>query len=207
VLDDAADLVLASADTTGDATIRHIEFRNLSDKGHPVYDVYVRPDGTAMVGRTGAPLTATSGYLTADQIAGIAGDPSGMEQRMATLAETLGLGMPGERPERAIYRLATELLSDPGVPAATKAQVYDVIKGFDLDAIKARNLGERTLEDGTTGIELEFRFEEGATDRMLLDRDTGALLAISTVLPDGSVLGGQQYLEQDKVAAVPDRTS
>jgi hypothetical protein len=98
VLNQAADLVLADYRTPQSGSIRHTQFRNLTDAGHPVYDLYVRPNGTAMVGQVGAKLTATDGYLTAAQIASLPSNPTALRKRMLTLAAQLGLGYAGESP-------------------------------------------------------------------------------------------------------------
>lgn len=203
VLHDAGRLTAATAAAPGSKPIRHLRFRNLTDAGAPVYDLYVRPDGSALVGRVGEPLTATDGYLTQAQIASLPDRPDALRQRMLTLSGQLGLGQPGERPERALYRLAGELLPDPGVAPKVKAAVFAVLSRLDLDAIRARNLGHRRDAQGRDGIALQFAFDEGAVDRMILDERTGRLLSTVTTLPDGARLGGQVHLAADTRASIP----
>jgi len=202
-LRNAAFLVEKAPARDENGPIRHQRFRNLTDAGHPVYDAYVRPDGTAMVGPVAGPLEQSSGYLTSAQLASLPSDPRQLLVRMTDLAKELDLGFPGERPERAVYRLATELLPDAGLSPEVEAAVYEVVSGFDLTAIHATNRGVGTDAEGRTGLVLQFTFEEGVVDTLVLDRTTGHLLSTTSTMPDGSALGGQVYLETDTLASIP----
>ncbi|GAB2768298.1 hypothetical protein GCM10027020_21540 [Nocardioides salsibiostraticola] len=197
----AAEHIESSGPATGSGTIRYQQFRNLTDPGTPTYDVYIRPNGTAMVGEPGAQLEASDGYLTAAQLASLPAEPTALKARMLVLSR--GLGSPGERPERALYRLATDLLPDAGVSNEVKASIYRILADFDLEAIRAQDLGLGADPTGRTGEVVEFTFEEGTTDRLVLDRRTGALLSTESILPDGSFAGGQVYLNTDMVSGIP----
>jgi hypothetical protein len=203
VLTHAARLVAYTGAADGSGPIRHLQFRNLTDPGSPIYDEYVRPDGTALAGKSGGNLEETDGYLTSNQLAGLPSDPAQLRPALERLAAQLHLGYTDEAPERAIFRLAVQLLPDPGVSPQVKAGIYRVIAGFDLDAVKARNLGEVTDSAGRPGIGLAFQFEEGVTEKVVLDRNTGGLLSDSSVFPDGKPLGGQVYLTEELVDQVP----
>jgi hypothetical protein len=198
-----AALVAETSDSVGTGPIRHMRFVNLSDEGHPTYDRYVRPDGTALVGKAGGDLQETSGYLTSAQLAELPTDPYQLRTRMLSLSSELGLGYPGEAPDRALYRLATELLPDPGVTPEVKAGIYRVLAGLDLEAIRARDLGVGADRAGRPGDVLEFTFEEGYVDRLVIDPQTGALLSTETKDREGKPAGGQVYVSAEMVDTMP----
>lgn len=183
--------------------IRHLQFTNLTDADHPTYDTFVRPDGTAFVGKVGGDLHETSGYLTSAQLAGLPADPYELRTHMLSLSHQLGLGYIDEAPDRALYRLATKLLPDPAVTPEVKAGIYRVLAGLDLEAIRARDLGIGTDRTGRPGYVLEFTFEEGYVDRMVIDSGTGALISVETVDRDGEVFSGQVYVFAEIVDQMP----
>lgn len=199
VLRNAATSVATGIYPTGTGPTRHLRFTNLTDAGHPTYDAYVRPDGTALVGTAGSDLHETSGYLTSAQLSSLPSDPYRLRTEMLSLSEQLGLGYPGENPNRALYRLATELLPDPEVTPAVKAGIYRALAGLDLESIRARDLGTGTDQTGRPGNILEFSFEEGYTDRLVIDSRTGALLSVETTDREGKLTGGQVYLDAQMV--------
>ncbi|MFI6432350.1 hypothetical protein [Rhodococcus oryzae] len=198
-----AALVAEKSDLVGAGPFRHLRFVNLTDEGQPTYDAYVRPDGTALVGKAGGDLQETSGYLTSAQLAELPADPYQLRTRMLSLSSELGLGYPGEAPDRALYRLATELLPDPGVTPEVKAGIYRVLAGLDLEAIRARDLGVGADRTGRPGDVLEFTFEEGYVDRLVIDRETSALLSTETADREGKLAGGQVYVSAEMVDAMP----
>lgn len=183
--------------------IRHIRFRNLTDTGAPVYDVYIRPDGTAMVGRVGAALGPTDGFLESPEIASLNSSPEHLRQQMLQLAARHGFGTPGERAERSLYRLATELLPDPALAPPVRAAVLEVLASLDLEAINARTLGKTSDPAGRQGIALAFTFEEGTISQLVLDETTGQLLSDTTVLADGTPLGGRVFLGSETTDVIP----
>ena len=198
-----AALVAEKSELVGAGPIRHMRFVNLTDVGQPTYDAYVRPDGTALVGESGGDLQETSGYLTSAQLAELPADPYQLRTRMLSLSSELGLGYPGEAPDRALYRLATELLPDPEVTPEIKAGIYRVLAGLDLEAIRARDLGVGADRAGRPGDVLEFTFEEGYVDRLVIDRETSALLSTETADREGKPAGGQVYVSAEMVDTMP----
>lgn len=202
-LQQTADLVAATPEPIGTGPIRHLRFTNLTDAGNPAYDTFVRPDGTALVGKVGGNLHETSGYLTNVQLAGLPADPDQLRTQMLSLSQQLGLGYDGEAPDRALYRLATKLLPDPAVTPEVRAGIYRVLAGLDLEAIRARDLGIGTDRTGRPGYVLEFTFEEGYVDRMVIDSGTGALLSVETLDRDGGVFGGQVNVFAETVDRMP----
>ncbi|PTR39901.1 hypothetical protein C8K38_1141 [Rhodococcus sp. OK611] len=198
-----AALVAEKSELVGAGPIRHMRFVNLTDEGQPTYDAYVRPDGTALVGKAGGDLQETSGYLTSAQLAELPADPYQLRTRMLSLSSELGLGYPGEAPDRALYRLATELLPDPEVTPEIKAGIYRVLAGLDLEAIRARDLGVGADRAGRPGDVLEFTFEEGYVDRLVIDPQTGALLSTETADREGQPAGGQVYVSAEMVDTMP----
>lgn len=201
----AVDRASVTPASTPTGQIRHLRFRNLTDPGHPVYDVYIRPDGTAMVGPANRPeaLEPTDGFVTAGEIDSLPTDSAAMRRRLLAMAEQLGYDPPGERPERGLYRVATDLLPDPGLTHEARAAIYRVLEGLDLRAIRARNLGPSIDADGRPVITLEFAFQEGAVDRMTIDQRDASLVSVTTRLADGELLGGQVYLVADTLTAIP----
>lgn len=202
-LEQTAALVEARTDPIETGPIRHLQFAKLTDADRPTYDTYVRPDGTALVGEVGEDLHETSGYLTSAQLADLPGDPDRLRTQMLSLSQQLGLGYAGEAPDRALYRLATKLLPDPAVTPEVKAGIYRVLAGLDLEAIRARDLGVGADRTGRPGHVLEFTFEEGFADRMVIDRGTGALIGIETVDRDGRVFSGQVNVFAETVDRMP----
>lgn len=198
-----AALIAEKSDSAGTGPIRHMRFVNLSDVDQPTYDAYVRPDGTALVGKAGGDLQETSGYLTSAQLAELPADPYRLRTRMSSLSSELGLGYPGEAPDRALYRLATTLLPDPEVTPEIKAGIYRVLAGLDLEAIRARDLGVGADRTGRPGDVLEFAFEEGYVDRVVIDRETSALLSTETADREGEPAGGQVYVSAEMVDTMP----
>ncbi len=202
-LEQTADLVAATTDPIETGPIRHLQFTNLTDAGHPTYDTFVRPDGTALVGKVGGDLHETSGYLTTAQLDGLAVGTDGLRTQMLSLSQQLGLGYIDEAPDRALYRLATKLLPDPAVTPEVRAGIYRVLAGLDLEAIQARDLGIGTDRTGRPGYVLEFTFEEGYVDRMVIDSGTGALLSVETLDREGEVFGGQVNVFAEMVDRMP----
>ncbi|AQA23477.1 hypothetical protein BTZ20_5454 [Rhodococcus sp. MTM3W5.2] len=202
-LEQAATLVAVKTDLAGTGPIRHLRFVNLSDVDQPTYDTYVRPDGTALVGKAGGDLQETSGYLTSAQLAGLPVDPYQLRTRMLSLSSELGLGYPDEAPDRALYRLATQLIPDPAVTPEIKAGIYRVLAGLNLEAIRARDLGVGADQTGRPGDVLEFTFEEGYIDRLVIDSATGALLSTETADREGKPAGGQVYLSAEMLETMP----
>ncbi len=202
-LEQTADLVAATTEPIGTGSIRHLQFTNLADAERPTYDTFVRPDGTALVGEVGGDLHETSGYLTSAQLASLPADPYQLRTQMLSLSQQLGLGYVDEAPDRAVYRLATKLLPDPAVTPAVKSGIYRVLAGLDLEAIRARDLGIGTDRTGRPGYVLEFTFEEGFVDRMVIDSGTGALISIETLDSDGGVFGGQVNVFAEMVDRTP----
>ncbi|PTR42086.1 hypothetical protein C8K38_111256 [Rhodococcus sp. OK611] len=202
-LQKAATRVAETSYLVGAGPIRQQQFVNLTDEGQPTYDRYVRPDGTALVGKAGGDLQETSGYLTNAQLAELPADPYELRTRMLSLSSELGLGYPGEAPDRALYRLATELLPDPGVTSEVKAGIYRVLADLDLEAISARDLGVGADRAGRPGDVLEFTFEEGYVDRLVIDPQTGALLSTETADREGQPAGGQVYASAEMVDTMP----
>lgn len=202
-LDHAAQLVAYTDASVGSGPIRHIRFRNLTDAGHPVYDRYIRPDGTALVGERGGALESTGGYLTSDELASLPTDPEQLRPVLQSLAARYDLALPGEAPERATFRVAIDLLTDPGVSPQAKAGIYRVIAGFDESSVRAENVGQVTDAAGRPGIGLTFHFSEGVNELLVLDSETGAILSDTAVLADGSLLGGQVYLVERLLDQVP----
>ncbi|MDH6678088.1 hypothetical protein M2284_002291 [Rhodococcus sp. LBL1] len=201
-LEQSATLVGATTESeTG--PIRHLQFTNLTDADHPTYDTFVRPDGTALVGQVGGDLHETSGYLTSAQLAELPAAPDQLRTQMLTLSHQQGLGYSGEAPDRALYRLATKLLPDPAVTPEVKAGIYRVLAGLDLEAIRARDLGIGTDRTGRPGYVLEFTFEEGFVDRMVIDSGTGALISVETLDRDGKLFGGQVNVFAELVDEMP----
>lgn len=203
VLESAAKLVAYTRPSPGSGEIRHIRFRNESDPGAPVYDAYIRPDGSAMVGKAGGPLKPTQGYLSAAAITSLPSNPVRLRPALSHLATTAGYNGPGESPERGIFRISVDLLADPSVDRDVKAAIFRVLEKLDLNAIHARNLGAVTDPAGRHGIGLSFGFEEGTTEVLVLDRTTGALLSDTTRLADGSPFAGQVYLADENLTAIP----
>ncbi|MGW6376690.1 hypothetical protein ACWFRB_11595 [Rhodococcus sp. NPDC055112] len=201
-----ATLIAATSTPVGPGPIRHLRFTNLTDEGQPTYDTFVRPDGTALVGPAGGVLEETSGYRTRAQLDGLPTDPDQLRTRMLSLSHELGLGYADEAPDRALYRLATELLPDPAVTAEVKAGIYQVLAALDLEAIRARDLGVGADRTGRPGFVLEFTFEEGYVDRMVIDSGTGALMSVETLDRDGTLAGGQVYVFAEMVDAMPQTT-
>ncbi|WP_458690965.1 hypothetical protein [Nocardia tengchongensis] len=193
VLERSATSMAGSSALIGNGSIRHLRFTNLADEGFPSYDIFVRPDGTALVGKVGEDLHETSGYLTHEQLTGLSPDPDQLRTQMLNLSQQLRLGYPGEAPERALYRLAPKLITDPDVTPAVKAGTYRVLAGLNLEAIRARDLGIGTDRIGRVGFVLEFTFEEGYVDRMVIDSGTGALLSTDTINREGAVVSGEIY--------------
>ncbi|RVW09033.1 hypothetical protein EGT67_12795 [Prescottella agglutinans] len=202
-LEQTATLVAATTEPIATGPIRHLQFANLTDAGHPTYDTFVRPDGTALVGRVGEGLHETSGYLTSAQLADLPVDPDQLRSQMLTLSHQLGLGYADEAPDRALYRLATKLLPDPAVTPDVKSGIYRVLAGLDLEAIRARDLGIGTDRTGRPGYVLEFTFEEGYVDRMVIDTGTGALISVETLDREGKVFGGQVNVFAEMVDHMP----
>jgi len=202
-LEQTATLVAATTEPIVTGPIRHLQFANLTDAGHPTYDTFVRPDGTALVGRVGEGLHETSGYLTSAQLADLPVDPDQLRSQMLTLSHQLGLGYADEAPDRALYRLATKLLPDPAVTPDVKSGIYRVLAGLDLEAIRARDLGIGTDRTGRPGYVLEFTFEEGYVDRMVIDTGTGALISVETLDREGKVFGGQVNVFAEMVDHMP----
>lgn len=187
----------------GTGPFRHLRFTNLTDVDHPTYEAYVRPDGTALVGKAGGDLHETSGYLTRAQLASLPTDPYQLRTRMLSLSSELGLGYPGEAPDRALYRLATKLLPDPEVTPEIKAGIYRVLAGLNLKALKARDRGVGADRTGRPGDVLEFTFEEGYVDRLVIDRETSALLSTETADREGKLAGCQVYVSAEMVDRMP----
>ncbi|GAB2655795.1 hypothetical protein ABI214_08180 [Prescottella soli] len=202
-LEQSAALVAATTEPIEAGPVRHLQFTNLTDADHPTYDTFVRPDGTALVGKIGGDLHETSGYLTSAQLAGLPADPYQLRTQMLSLSRQLGLGYTDEAPDRALYRLATKLLPDPAVTPEVKAGIYRVLAGLDLDAIRARDLGIGTDRTGRPGYVVEFTFEEGYVDRMVIDSGTGALISVETVDRDGKLFGGQVNAFAEMVDQMP----
>jgi hypothetical protein len=202
VLQHAATVVVA-LDPAGHGTIRHLRFTNLTDAGHPTYDAYVRPNGSALVGIANGVLEATDGYLTSAQLADLPADPPALLEKLMTMSHHLGYESPDERPERGLYRLATTLLPDPAVSPEVKGAIYRVLANLDLKAVRARDLGVGSDDAGRTGQVLEFTFAEGYVDRLVLDPKTGALLATKTLDRDGKLVGGQVYISSELVEQMP----
>ncbi|MGE5612765.1 MAG: hypothetical protein ACM3UO_00625 [Bacillota bacterium] len=200
-LETAARLVAYTVPTPG--TIRHIRFRNETDPGNPTYDRYIRPDGSAMVGTAGGRLEASGGYLPSAELAALPSDPTALRAAMMPLAAKHGYATPGQAPERALFRLAIDLLTDPGVAADVKAGVYRVIEHFNLPAISAKNLGATKDVAGRPGIGLEFHFEEDADEVVVLDPKTGAVLSDTITLTGGQPFAGQTYLNEENVTTIP----
>lgn len=150
-----------------------------------------------------AALEPSDGYLTARDISGLPTDPPVLKRRLIAMARRHGYDMPGERPELGLYRLACDLLVDPGVGHAAKAAIFRVLAGLDLRAIQARNLGRSIDAQGRHVVTLQFRFEEDAVDRMVVDERDGNVVALTTRLASRTLLGGQIYLVQELVAAIP----
>ncbi|MGO4202209.1 hypothetical protein AB4Z09_10710 [Rhodococcus sp. TAF43] len=202
-LEQTADLVAAMTEPIETGPIRHLQFTNLTDADHPTYDTFVRPDGTALVGKVGGDLHETSGYLTSAQLAGLPADPYQLRTQMLSLSQQLGLGYVDEAPDRALYRLATKLLPDPAVTPEVKAGIYRVLAGLDLEAIRARDLGIGTDRTGRPGYVLEFTFEEGYVDRMVIDSGSGALISVETLDRGGRFFGGQVNVFAEMVDHMP----
>ncbi len=192
----------ATGSATTSATIRHIRFQNFTDPGAPTYDQYIYPDGHALVGEPGGRLSPTDGFIRSAELSALPTDPAALRTALLDLGRRDGLAMPDDSAERIIYRAATELLPDPGLPAQVRASVYRVVAQFDGTDVSARTGGEATVL-GRTGVAIWFTFAEDAQDTWVLDRRTGALLSTETVLADGSRLGGQRYVESDLVTQVP----
>lgn len=200
VLLNAANAVAAS-DPGGSGDVRHMRTTDAGDG--TTYDVYVRPNGTAQLAKAGGSFAETDGYVPSALLADLPTDPAQLRTRMLTVSRELGLGYPGERPERALYRLATEVLPDPGVSPQVKAGVYRILAALDLEAIRARDLGVSVDSQGRRGQVVEFTFEEGYSDRLVIDRSTGALLSSETYDRQHKLVSGQVYLSSELVDQVP----
>lgn len=200
-LESAARLVSYSQPAAG--PIRHIRFRNETDPGDPTFDAYIRPNGSAMVGKAGGPLVETDGYLPTAELANLPSDPTNLRAAMTALAVKHGYGLPGQVEERALFRLAVDLLSDPGVSDGVKAGAYRVIAGFNLAAVRAKSLGMVEDAAGRPGIGLQFHFEEDANEVLVISQATGTLLSDTTTLSGGQPFSGQTYLLQENVSAIP----
>lgn len=202
VLETAAFLV-AGRPVPGEGDVRHLRFRNYTDEGHPVYEVFINADGTARVGGQGGPFENTDGYLTSAQIRALPTDPASLRPAMESLAGQTGLGSPGEAAERAVFRLGVDLLADPGAGPELKGAVYGVLASLDADAVTVAAVGATEDPTGRPGVGLRFTFEEGLVEDLVIDARTGALLSDLSQLADGTPFGGRAYLEQDLVTEGP----
>lgn len=194
-----AGILLASAPAKGTGDVRHLRFRNYSDPGTPVYDLYVYPDGTSSL--DDEPRGEVAAYLTRDQLESLPTDPTALKAAMLELAKTQWT-LPDEDPARGLLRLGVDLLTDPATPAATKKAVYGVLAGIQSETIGVNNLGRTDDLEGRPGIGLRFTFPEGAVETLVLDARTGALLSSSTT-QDGLAFSGQAYLLSELVEEPP----